>query len=48
MQRFFALEGAKVIMVDIQEEKASEVLNIISELGGEAIYIRLGITDRTS
>jgi len=24
MQRFFALEGAKVIMVGIQEEKASE------------------------
>jgi len=48
MQSFFALQGAKVIMVGIQEEKASEVLNIISESGGEAIYIRLGITDRTS
>jgi len=24
MQRFFALEGAKVILVGIQEEKASE------------------------
>ena len=37
--KVFASEGAKVIIADIQEDKASEVLNTITESGGEAIFI---------
>ena len=46
--KVFASEGAKVIIADIQEDKASEVLNTITESGGEAIFINLDVTDKNA
>ncbi|HIE49309.1 MAG TPA: SDR family oxidoreductase [Gammaproteobacteria bacterium] len=46
--RVFSSEGAKVIIADIQEEKAYEILNTINESGGEAIFYHLDVTDKTA
>ena len=46
--KVFASEGAKVVIADIQEEKAGEVLNTITESGGEAIFINLDVTDKNA
>lgn len=43
--RLFALEGAKVVIADIQTEKAAQVAQEICEAGGEAIAIPRDITD---
>jgi NAD(P)-dependent dehydrogenase (short-subunit alcohol dehydrogenase family) len=40
----FASEGAKVVIAHIQEDKASEVLNKITESGGDAIFIKLSVS----
>ena len=46
--KVFASEGAKVVIADIQEDKGSEVLNTITESGGEAIFINLDVTDKNA
>ena len=46
--RVFSSEGAKVIIADIQEEKAYEILNMINKAGGEAIFYHLDVTDKTA
>jgi NAD(P)-dependent dehydrogenase (short-subunit alcohol dehydrogenase family) len=46
--RVFSSEGAKVIIADIQEEKAYEILNMINKAGGEAIFYHLDVTDKNA
>ena len=43
--KLFALEGAKVVIADLLEDEASKRVNEITELGGEAIYIELDVTN---
>ena len=43
--KLFALEGAKVVIADLLEDEASKRINEITELGGEAIYIQLDVTN---
>ena len=43
--KLFASEGAKVVVGDLLEDEASKRLNEITELGGEAIYIKLDVTE---
>ena len=43
--KLFALEGAKVVIADLLEDEASKRINEITELGGEAIYIELDVTN---
>ena len=43
--KLFALEGAKVVVADLLEDEASKRINEITELGGEAIYIKLDVTN---
>jgi meso-butanediol dehydrogenase / (S,S)-butanediol dehydrogenase / diacetyl reductase len=43
--KLFALEGAKVVIADLQGEKAAEVAREICEAGGDAIAITTDITN---
>ena len=43
--KLFALEGAKVVIADIQGEKAAQVAQEICEAGGVAIAVTMDITD---
>ena len=41
----FAREGAKVIVADINEEKGKETVKEIISNGGEAVFMKLDVTD---
>jgi len=43
----FAEEGAKIIICDIDEAKASSVVEAIQTAGGEAIFARLDVRDES-
>ena len=43
--RLFAREGARVVGGDIQEELGRQVFSEISAEGGDAIFVRLDVTD---
>ena len=43
--KLFAFEGAKVIVVDINDKKGNEVKNKIIENGGEAIFVNCNVID---
>ena len=46
--RIFAREGAKVIIGDLLEEEGLKVAAEIGEAGGEALFVRLDVTDESS
>lgn len=43
--RLFAQEGAKVVLTDIKEEMGQKTAAQINELGGEAIFLPLDVTN---
>ena len=43
--RIFAREGAKVVIADILEEEGRQVEAEIAEAGGDAVFMRLDVTD---
>ena len=43
-----ASEGAAVVVADIQEEAAQEVVGAISDAGGRAVYQRLDVSDASA
>ena len=43
--RIFAKEGAKVVLTDINEESGQMTAAQINELGGEAMFLRLDVTN---
>ena len=42
--RLFAAEGAKVVIADILENEAQQVVAAITGAGGEALFVRLDVT----
>lgn len=46
--RMFAQEGAKVVIGDLLEEEGMKVAAEIGEAGGEALFVRLDVTDEAS
>ena len=44
----FAREGAKVVIGDLLEEEGDKIVAEIGESGGEALFVRLDVTDETS
>ncbi len=46
--RLFAQEGAKVVIGDLLEEEGMKVAAEIGEAGGEALFVRLEVTDEAS
>lgn len=46
--RLFAVEGAKVVIGDLLEDEGRQVAADISEAGGEALFVRLDVTDEES
>src|SRR5215510_9172501 len=43
--KMFAKEGAKVVVADVLEQEGRQVVAGIAEVGGEAIFIRLDVTN---
>jgi cyclopentanol dehydrogenase len=43
--RLFAKEGAKVVLTDINEDSGQKTAAQINELGGEAMFLRLDVTN---
>ena len=46
--RIFAREGARVVIGDLLEEEGTKVVAEIGESGGEALFVRLDVTDESS
>lgn len=46
--RLFAREGAKVVSGDIQDAVGSQVVADVNASGGEAVFVRLDVTDTES
>lgn len=46
--RMFAREGARVVIGDLLEEEGLKVVAEIGEAGGEALFVRLDVTDESS
>ena len=46
--RLFTREGAKVVIGDLLEEEGARVVAEIDESGGEALFVRLDVTDEAS
>ena len=46
--RIFAREGARVVIGDLLEEEGLKVVAEIDEAGGEALFVRLDVTDESS
>lgn len=46
--RLFAREGAKVVIGDLLEEEGMKVASQIGEAAGEALFVRLNVTDEAS
>jgi len=46
--RLFAREGAKVVIADVREEDGRKVEAQIAEAGGEALFVRLDVSDENS
>ena len=43
--KMFAAEGAKVVIADLSEESGRKVEAEIAEAGGEAVFVKLDVTD---
>ena len=46
--RLFVREGAKVVLTDIQEEMGEKTAAQIREHGGDAVFLRLDVTDEVN
>ena len=46
--RMFAREGAKVVFGDVLDDEGRQVETEIAAAGGEAVYVRLDVTDENS
>ena len=46
--RIFAREGAKIVIGDLLEEEGMRVASEIGEAGGDALFVRLDVTDEAS
>lgn len=46
--KLFASEGAKVIVADFQETVGRETAAMITELGGNALFLQVDVSDRES
>jgi len=46
--KMFAKEGAKVVVADVLEEEGKQVTAGINEVGGEAIFVQLDVTDEAA
>ena len=46
--RMFSREGARVVIGDLLEEEGLKVVAEIGEAGGEALFVRLDVTDESS
>ncbi|UJL45878.1 glucose 1-dehydrogenase [Virgibacillus sp. NKC19-16] len=46
--KMFAKEGAKVIVVGLEEDQGQRIVNDIEQNNGEAIFVKIDITNRTS
>ncbi len=46
--RMFSREGAKVVIGDLLEEEGTKIVAEIGEAGGEALFVRLDVTDEAS
>lgn len=46
--KLFAREGAKVVIADYNEEAGKEAEKVVSELGGEAFFHPVDVSDRVS
>ena len=46
--RMFAREGAKVVFGDVLDDEGRQVETEIAAAGGEAVYVRLDVTDEDS
>jgi NAD(P)-dependent dehydrogenase (short-subunit alcohol dehydrogenase family) len=46
--KMFAKEGAKVVVADVREEEGKQVAAGINEVGGEAIFVHLDVTDEAA
>jgi NAD(P)-dependent dehydrogenase (short-subunit alcohol dehydrogenase family) len=44
----FAREGAKLIIADMQEEGGQQTAHLITENGGEAIFVQTNVTQATA
>ena len=45
--RLFVREGAKVVLTDVQEEMGDKTAAQIREYGGDAVFLRLDVTDES-
>jgi NAD(P)-dependent dehydrogenase (short-subunit alcohol dehydrogenase family) len=43
--KMFAKEGAKIVVADVLDEEGRQVVAGIAEVGGEATFVRLDVTD---
>ena len=46
--RLFAREGAKVVLADVLEQEGAEVTRSIVAAGGDAIFVRLDVSDEAA
>ena len=46
--RIFAREGAKVVIADVMEEEGRQVEAEIAEAGGDAVFMRLDVTNESN
>jgi NAD(P)-dependent dehydrogenase (short-subunit alcohol dehydrogenase family) len=46
--KMFAKEGAKVVVADMLEEEGKQVVAGINEVGGEAIFVQLDVTNEAA
>lgn len=46
--KLFAREGAQVVVADVLEDQGRQVVKEIGDAGGEAIFVRLDVTDEAN
>ncbi|MDH3601976.1 MAG: glucose 1-dehydrogenase [Candidatus Tectomicrobia bacterium] len=46
--RLFAREGARVVVADVLEEQGQQIVKEIGDAGGEAIFVRLDVTNEAN
>src|SRR5919106_284013 len=46
--KLFAREGANVVVADVLEEEGRQVVAGIAEVGGEAMFVRLDVSDEAA